>query len=130
MKGTEGLLGLLAVARRRWRTLLLLKGGLASLALASSLLLLLLSAGWLGLVPDPARPLLRWIPILAVLFPLGVALFHGITHAPNDRALALRAEEVASDLAHLPTVLLDRPPGHPYAPELHRQIRGTACQHQ
>jgi hypothetical protein len=44
-----------------------------------------------------------------------------VRHAPSDRTLALRAEEVTPDLGHLPSVLLDLPAGHPYEPAILRE---------
>jgi len=112
------LLCFLEAGRRRWRLRTVVRGvawGVAAGAAVALGLLALDAAGW---IPAAARGALRWLPLaVALVVPLA-ALVMAVQHAPGDVAMALRAEEVAPELEHLPTTLLELPPDHPYAPML------------
>jgi hypothetical protein len=112
------LLRFLAEGRRRWRARAVVRGAVLGLAVAAASALVLFALAGMGLVPTDGRPLLRWIPLIALVGLPAAAVAVAILRAPADATLALRAEEVIPELEHIPTVLLELPTDHPYAPAL------------
>ena len=112
------LLRFLAEGRRRWRARAVVRGAVLGLAVAAASALVLLALGGVGLVPTDGRPLLRWVPLIALVATPAAAVAVAMLRAPTNATLALRAEEVIPELEHIPTVLLELSADHPYAPAL------------
>jgi hypothetical protein len=121
-EGQDELRAFLDRARRRWRTVVLVRGMLLGAVLAAIAILTLGAVDSLGLVPTGLRPLLRWLPLPIGLLPVARSLVLALLQAPGHHRLALRLEEANPEWEHLPSALLDLGPDHPFAPNLSQAL--------
>lgn len=96
--------------RARWRGRLLLHEGAHALAIALGLAVALVIVDQLLSLAPVVRGVVRWLPPLVLLW-LCVRLARRAWPGPDDRRIALLAEEARPELDHQLSTLLDLPPG-------------------
>jgi hypothetical protein len=101
-----GVRTLLARVRARWRAAVLARALLLALALGLLAALVLVALDLLWPLPASARKVLRWLPPLLAVGLLGRAAWRA-SHPPDDRRLALLAEERVPALGNRLATLLE-----------------------
>ncbi|HEX7239203.1 MAG TPA: hypothetical protein VF263_02975, partial [Longimicrobiaceae bacterium] len=117
-----GVRPLLDRVRARWRRALLARAGVLGPALAVSAALLLVLVDLLLPLPAAAREALRWVPPLLLAGVAGRALLRAV-RPPDDRRLALLAEERVPSLGNRLATALDLGPGDDDANPVVRAFR-------